>query len=223
MVATTAAQQTTGKAKVNIGIAENHLLVQHAIQGLLRQKPAYDVVACSQTGRDTVRMVTSHALDVLVLDIDMPGSSGMDVLGEISTARPALKTVVYSALPEAHYALPMHRLGAVAYVEKTAAVGSLVDAIDDVLNGKRYFSPGILQSIEAGQPMDPTASHPKLTPREFQVFIRLAAGERVGELARSLGLSTVTVSTHRAAVLRKLQLRGNAELTRFALEHGYIQ
>lgn len=207
--------------KIRIGIADDHLLVQYALQQLLSTKPAFEVVAFSTSGDEALKMASSCQLDILILDINMPGTSAMDVLSHIAKQAPHLKIVVYSGYSETRYALHMQRLGANGYVEKTAALDNLVAALECVWAGRDYFSQATLQRIHDSETASADAL-PHFTPREFQIFIRLASGEKVGHIARCLGVSIVTVSTHRSSVLRKLKLSCNPDLTKYAIENAYM-
>ncbi|RZJ02295.1 MAG: response regulator transcription factor [Haliea sp.] len=207
---------------VRVGIADDHLVVQQGLRFLLAQQPRFEVAALAQTGDEALQMVTRCPLDLLILDIGMPGLSALDVLGEICKRHPALKVVIYSGYPACRYAALMSRLGASAYIEKGMALEDVMDAIDAVLGDRLDVSAETPDPLAADAHRE-EASLPALTPREFQVFIRLASGEAVGQIARALGVSVVTVSTHRAAVLRKFGLASNPDLTKFALAHDYVK
>jgi two-component system invasion response regulator UvrY len=148
----------------------------------------------------------------------------VDVLERIVASAPGLTVVIFSAYPERQYALPMIRLGARAYVDKAAPVLDIVKAVRAVASGRTFFSARVqaLLSEAVSQDRGPAAST-WLTAREFQIFLRLAAGETVSGIAAALSLSEVTISSHRSRVLQKLGLSTNSHLTRYAIEHHFLE
>ncbi|RYX90850.1 MAG: response regulator transcription factor [Comamonadaceae bacterium] len=209
---------------LRIAIADDHSVVLSGLRALFARHDDLLVVASAISGSEALAVVTTQAIDVLVLDVTMPGEGAADVMQRIKVASPATSVVVFSGLPEKTYALPMSRLGARAYVDKASPSATLVDAVRAVARGELFFTEAIPQGGISSEQLSGSATTPdvRLTGREFQIFLRLASGERVRSIAQALGLTDVTISTHRASVLQKLNLKSNAQLTRYALEQRYI-
>jgi len=208
---------------IKIGIVDDHPLVLSGLAELFTHYPDLLVVGAAGNAREALELVRKHTLDVLVLDIAMPGESGVDVLGRIVARAPDAKVLVFSSYSEQQYAMPMIRLGARAYVDKASPVLDIVDAVRTVASGCVYLSPGVLAHLAEASKQDPGADEiAKLTAREFQIFLRLAAGQSVTAIAAALSLSDVTISAHRSRLLKKLNLSSNSHLTRYALENDLL-
>jgi DNA-binding NarL/FixJ family response regulator len=175
----------------------------------------------SQEALDQVRV---GGWDVLVLDVTMPGRSGFDILKELKYEQPDLPVLVLSIHAEEQLAVRVLKAGASGYVTKENAPNELVKAIRKVVSGGRYISPGLAESLAFG--LDTASNRPRhetLSDREFQVMQLMASGKTLTEIAEDLSLSAKTVSTYRTRLLEKLDLKGNAELIRYAIEHGLIE
>jgi two-component system, NarL family, invasion response regulator UvrY len=210
-------------APIRIGIVDDYSVVRAGLERLFSRYADLSVVASAGDGREALELVLAHELDVLILDIAMPGESAVDVLERIVSSAPQVKVLIFSGYPEQQYALPMIRLGAHAYVDKASPLPDIVEAVRVVASGRTYFSANVhaLMSEAAGKNAVADAS-PGLTAREFQIFLRLAAGETVTEIAAALSLSDVTISSHRSRLLQKLKLSTNSHLTRYAIENHYL-
>ena len=162
--------------------------------------------------------------DLLILDINMPDRSGLDILSHIRAAGYSTRVLVMSGLPERQYALNVLRAGARGYLSKEGAPDELLKAVRAILDGRRYVSPALAELLvsELDQDADKPL-HARLSEREFQVLCKLAAGRAVSDIAGELCLSVKTVSTYRTRVLDKMHLETNADLTTYALRNGLIQ
>jgi len=167
--------------------------------------------------------VEEHDWDVLVLDITMPGRSGLDVLREIRHKRPNLPVLILSMHTEEQFAVRAIKAGASGYVTKANAPSELVHAIRKVVTGKKYVSPSLAEALAGAIESDPGRPlHEVLSDREFQVMCKIASGKTVSEIAGDISLSVKTVSTYRARALEKMRMRTNAEFTRYAIQSGLV-
>src|SRR4051812_38476830 len=177
------------------------------------------VVAEAGTGREALDAARKELCDVILLDISMPGQSGIDTLRAIKEGQPEMPILILSAYPEHQYALTMFKMGANGYLRKDCEPDELVKAIRTVANGRKYINPtvGEILADTLDTPGD-APLHTQLSDREFQVFFRLAKGESVSHIAEVLFLSVKTVSTYRTRVLEKMGLHSNSDLTYYALK-----
>jgi DNA-binding NarL/FixJ family response regulator len=173
--------------------------------------------------QQVLAQVQSHAWDLVILDISMPGRSGLDLLRDLQQSRPELPVLVLSMHPENQYAKRMLRAGAAGYMNKETAPKELVKAVRKVLDGGRYVSAGLAEKLAADLSADAARlPHERLSDREFEVLRMIASGKTVSQAADELHLSVTTVSTHRARILEKMGMANNAELMRYAIHNGLI-
>jgi two-component system, NarL family, invasion response regulator UvrY len=209
--------------KIKIGLVDDHAILRSGLQGFLEEESDLTVVAQAASGREAIDIVREHPLDVLVMDISMPGQSGVDALAMIRAKAPDLGILILSGYPEEHYAVSLIRQGASGYLNKQCEPSEIVTAIRRIANGHRYITPQVAELL-AQQLNRPDAGlpHEQLSEREFQVFLRLAKGETVGQIAEALSLSVKTVSTYRTRVMEKMALSSNSDLTYYALKSKLI-
>jgi DNA-binding NarL/FixJ family response regulator len=204
-------------------VVDDHAVVRRGVRELLAESfPACEVVEAA-TGEDAVRIIAEGRWDLVVLDIAMPGRGGLDALKELQIRRPQVPVLVLSAHAEDQYAARALRAGALGYVTKQSATDELVTAVHKLLAGTPYVSASLaehLATIVTHAPERPP--HETLSDREMQVFRMLASGKSVKEIGAELTLSDKTISTYRARVLDKMNLRSNAELMRYALRLGLV-
>ena len=202
-------------------ISDDHELIREGLKRILIDGGRASQVGEAASAVETMMEVRKGKWDVVILDINLGGRSGMEVLKEIKAEFPRLPVVMLSTYPEEQFALRAIRAGASGYLNKNQASRVLVDAICQVMAGGQYISPKVAEQLflavkqPAGQPL-----HATLSDREDQVLRLIASGRAVGEIAGQLNLSVKTVSTYRTLVLRKLALENNAQLMRYAQEHG---
>lgn len=208
---------------IRIAIADDHAVVRAGLRQFLSEHEDLHVVAECADGRALMDVVRAEGADVVLLDIAMPGQSGVDLLLAIKARAPSLPVLMLSSYPEEHYATTLLRQGAAGYLGKDTDPEEIVRAIRQVAGGRRYITPVVAEQLAAGLGADDRPAHEKLSERELQVFLHLARGETVGQLAESLSLSVKTVSTYRSRVLEKMGLASNSELTYYALKHGLLQ
>lgn len=208
---------------IRVAIADDHAVVRAGLRQFLSEHEDLSVVADCADGRALMDVLRADGADVVLLDIAMPGQSGVDLLLAIKARAPAVPVLMLSSYPEEHYATTLLRQGAAGYLGKDTDPDEIVRAIRLVAGGRRYITPAVAEQLAAGLGADDRPAHEKLSERELQVFLHLARGETVGQLAESLSLSVKTVSTYRSRVLEKMGLASNSELTYYALKHGLLQ
>jgi DNA-binding NarL/FixJ family response regulator len=208
---------------INILIADDHTVVRQGLKQILSRDKQMSVVAEAANGNEVLRALERAKVDVLILDITMPGRNGLDVLKEVKRSYPTLPVLVLSMHPEDQFAIRMLRAGASGYITKESAPEELVEALRKVCGGRKYVSPQLAERLATFIEDDNTrAPHERLSDREFEILRMLALGKTVTEVADELLLSVKTVSTYRSRVLDKMKMTTNAELTRYALQSGLI-
>jgi DNA-binding NarL/FixJ family response regulator len=203
---------------IRLALAEDHTIVRWALREALSKADDIEVVGEAGTAAETLAMVQNVKPDVLLLDITLPDKSGFDVLADLRQIDTAPLVVVLTWHTEPSYAARAIAAGAHGYVNKAVEPNELLNSIRAVSRGEQVIPPGVEQLLASGD------GHPAsaLTAREAQVMEMLARGMTNREIAEHLDISIKTVDTHRGHVLKKLGLRNNSELTRFAVKHGYV-
>jgi DNA-binding NarL/FixJ family response regulator len=203
---------------VRVLIADDHPIVRRGLKQIVADQPDMTVTEAGD-GPEALRLADKSEFDVVLLDINMPGISGLDVLSQIRSRQPGLPVLVLSAHSEAEFAVRILKAGASGYLNKELAPEELVKAIRRVIGGKKYVSPAVAELLADSIGKDDDDPHASLSDREFQVMLLIAAGKTVSEIAEEIALSVKTVSTYRARVLEKMNLKNNAELMRYVIEN----
>jgi DNA-binding NarL/FixJ family response regulator len=213
-----------GRHMIRIAIVDDHAMVRAGLRQFFSDQIDFQVVAEAANGREALDIVRKGEVDVILLDISMPGQGGVDTLAAIRARAPDLPVLILSGFPEEHYATTLLRQGASGYLNKDCDPEEIVRAIRTVFRGRKYITAGVAErladSLTGGGDKAP---HETLSERELQVFLRLAKGETIGHMAESMSLSVKTVSTYRTRVMEKMQLESNSDLTYYALKNGLIQ
>src|ERR1700722_6211980 len=213
----------TIEGTMKILIADDHAVVRHGLKQILADEFKKSVFGEAGNAQEALDLVWKEPWDVVVLDITMPGRSGLEVLREIKKSSPKLPVLVLSMHPENQFAVRVLKRGASGYMTKESAPAELVGAIKSVLAGRRYVSPTLAESLAASLSTNHKAPQDKLSDREFQALRLIASGKTVSEIARELSLSVKTISTYRARILEKMGLKNNAELMRYAMQHRLVE
>jgi two-component system, NarL family, invasion response regulator UvrY len=205
---------------LSILLVDDHPVVRQGLRQILREEFKEVVIGEAGEGLEAIAQAQRRAWDIVILDIGIPGMSGLEVLKEIREIRPQTRVLVLTMYPEEQYANRFLRCGASGYMTKDRARSELVSAVRTVLAGERYISPQMAHTVGPA----PTAERPHeaLSERELKVMIGLAGGKRLTDIAKEMSLSIKTVSTYKRRVLDKMHMKVNAELTRYAIEHGLI-
>ncbi|TMA67750.1 MAG: response regulator transcription factor [Deltaproteobacteria bacterium] len=208
---------------MRILVCDDHPIVRRGLREILEQAGAPVTVGEAASAAEGLALARKQSWDTVVLDITMPGRSGLELLKELKSERPRVPVLVLSVHPAEQYAVRVLRAGASGYLTKESAPEELLTAIRHIVRGGRYISPSVGETLadDLGRPAEQLPHH-GLSDREFEIMRRLASGKRVSEIADQLHLSVKTVSTYRARVLRKLNLRTTADIMRYALKHGLV-
>ncbi len=209
--------------KVRILIADDHAVVRRGLKQVLADEFADAKFGEAGNAQEALALAAQQRWDVVVTDISMPGRSGLDLLKDLKAMQPKLPVLVLSVHAEDQFAVRVIRAGAAGYLKKDAAPAELAQAVRKVLAGGRYVSAALAEQLASGlQRSGDRAPHELLSDREFEVFRAIASGKAVKEIAAELSLSVKTVSTYRTRVLEKMNLKTNADLMRYAMQHGLV-
>jgi two-component system invasion response regulator UvrY len=204
-------------------VCDDHALIRRGIRDTLSDAPDIEVVGEAGDYGELRTLLRKDSCDVLVLDINMPGRSGLDVLHVLKDEGSTVKVLVVSMYPEDQYAIRALKAGAFGYVNKGGDPHVLVQAVRTVAQGRKYVTPEIAQMlVESLTTPDVANAHEKLSDRELQTLVMIASGKRLADIASELTLSPKTVSVYRARVLEKLGLTNNSELTVYAIRNGLV-
>lgn len=205
-------------------LADDHALLRSGLRRILEEAFPGAQVGEAGTTDEVLAALPDGAWDLLILDISMPGRSGLDILPELKALQPALPILVLSMFGEQQFAIRALKAGASAYLTKERAPEELIQAVRTVLGGRRYIGASLAEALASHVSSDREAApHERLSAREFEVLRLIAAARTPGEIAEELGLSVKTVSTYRARILEKMRLSTNAELMQYALRHGLVE
>jgi two-component system invasion response regulator UvrY len=207
-------------------IADDHAVVRAGYKQFLEAEPSITEIGEAASGTETLDALRRKEWDLLLMDIHMPDRSGLDILRHVTSGYPDVRVLIMSGLPEEQYARNVLRAGASGYLSKDGSPEELLKAVRMVLNGRRYVSAALAESMAADleNPRDQNQPlHTALSAREFQIFCKLAAGAAVNRIADELSLSVKTVSTYRSRILEKMSFTSNADMTSYAMRNGLIQ
>ncbi len=208
---------------VRLVIADDHAIVREGLKRILAGEPAFAIVGEASDGHEVLATVRAGGFEVLLLDLSMPGRAGIDLLRQVKSERPELRVLVLSMHAEEQYAVRAIRAGASGYLPKDTAATQLVAALRKIAAGGLFITPAAAEAMALGlQSPGEELAHKRLSDREHEVFLLLAGGASVTEIAERLTLSVKTVSTHKAHVLEKMGLGSLADLVRYAITHKLI-
>lgn len=204
-------------------IADDHAIYREGLKQVIGMTVDMTVVDEAVNSQELLHKVQNNDYDMVILDISMPGRNGLDALVEIKNMKPKLSVLVLSMHPEEQYALRAYKSGASGYLTKGSPSHELLDALQKISLGKKYVSSALAESLVTGlrEPSQQDLQH-SLSNREYQVMSLIGSGKTVGKIADELALSVKTVSTYRAHILRKLNMKNNAELTRYVIENNLL-
>ncbi|MES2971968.1 MAG: response regulator transcription factor [Pseudomonadota bacterium] len=204
-----------------IVIADDHAIVREGLKRIVGEAEDLEVVDEAGDGNEVMRIVREREFDVLVLDLSMPGRSGMELIKLAHAERPKMRILVLSMHQELQYAVRSIKSGASGYLTKESAPAQLVQAIRKLAGGGAYISAEVAEQLALGaMPGSQAVPHESLSDREFQVFRALVDGTSVTDIASALKLSVKTVSTHKSNLMQKMGLANQSDLVRYAIKHG---
>jgi two-component system invasion response regulator UvrY len=220
-----ASENTMTPMQYRLMIVDDHALIRMGLATVFNDTSDMRVIAEGDSYSDIVRVMDNEGCDLLLLDIDLPGRNGIDILKLVKKDFPRLPVLMLSMYPEDQYAVRALKAGAGGYLNKSSPPATMVGAARTVLAGKKYITPEIAQALAESLTHDDDSSmpHEKLSDREFQTLRLIASGKRLSEVAEALALSPKTVSVYRARILEKMNLTSNAEITHYALKHGLVK
>ena len=208
---------------VRVLIVDDHTIVRCGLRALLANEFRGAAFGEAADARQAFAQLRKKQWDIALLDITLPGKSGLDLLKELKAEWPSLPVLVLSAHPEDQFALRVLKAGAGGYLTKESAPEELAKAIHKILDGGRYVSPALAEKLALGVGTDLTRTpHEMLSDREYAVMARIASGKTVKEIGEELSLSAKTISTYRARVLEKLSVKNSAEIVQYAIRNGLV-
>lgn len=208
---------------MRILLTEDHAVVRQGLKLILADHFKKVVFGEARTATETLALVWKEKWDVVVLDITLPGRSGLEVLKEIKHSRPKLPVLILSMHPEDQFAVRTLKAGAAGYLTKESAGEELVGAIKKVVGGGRYISPSLAERMASYLAIDVRqAPHERLSDREFLILRLIGSGKQVSQIGKELSLSVSTISTYRKRILEKMDMKNNAELTHYAIQKELV-
>jgi two-component system invasion response regulator UvrY len=205
---------------IRILVADDHPVVRQGIRQIIAETPDLTVVAEAVDGREVLDSIGSTTCDLVLLDLSMPGTDGIELLKHVKRQRPELRVLILTMHSEDQFAIRALKAGASGYLTKESAPAELVQAVRRVVAGGKYISPWLAERLAAHLgPDSEKPPHEKLSDREYQVLRLIAAGKTTREIAQTLSLSAKTVATYRARVFEKMNMRSAAELAAYAVRH----
>jgi len=208
---------------LRILIADDHAIIRKGLKQILLEEYPSAIIEEVKDAEEVIKKTINSEWDIIICDLSMPGRSGLDVVQQVKQNFPKLPVLILSIHPEEQYAIRVLKAGAAGYLSKDAATEELVIAVQRVLQGRKYISASIAEKMATELDHDSNKPpHEILSDREFDIFKMISAGKTVSEIAEQFSLSITTVSTYRARLLVKMNMKTNAELTRYALENKLI-
>ena len=209
---------------IKILVVDDHRVVRDGLKRILVDTPDMVVADEASNGEEVINKVGNNDYDLVLLDISLPGRDGLDVLKQLKCTNPKIPILILSMYPEEHYAVRSLRAGASGYLTKQSSSDELIGAIRKVAQGRRYITPSLAEKLAFELGVDVRKlPHERLSDREYQVMCMIGSGKTVKEIAETLSLSIRTISTHRAHILNKMEMKNNAQLTYYAIKNALVE
>lgn len=202
-------------------IVDDHFAIREGLAQMLSSQFPGAVLSAAGQAHEALQQLATGRLDIVILDLNLPGRGGLDVIRELKDASPTTGVLVYTVHPEDQFGVRTLRAGADGYVTKDQAASDVIEAIQRILQGRRYISPRLAECL-ANYVSTPEQPHDLLSDREMQILRLLAEGRKPTEIAAELHLSIKTVSTYRTRILEKLKLSSSADIIRYAIRHNLV-
>lgn len=208
---------------LRILIADDHTIVREGLKQILAEMSDKVITDEASNGQEVLQKVWNNDYDMVLLDISMPGRSGLEILKQLKSDKPYLKILILSMHPEEQYAVRALKAGAAGYLTKESTPNELINAIEKILAGKKYVSSSLAETLAChlGTAFDKPL-HETLSDREFEVMRMIASGKTVKEIAEELSLSVKTISTYRTRILEKMHMKNNAQLTHYTIQNKLV-
>lgn len=208
---------------MNILIADDHAIVRKGLIQLLREEYPFAQISEAADSAEVFEKLKGKVWDIILLDISMPGRSGVETLKQMRSEGIKAPVLMLSMHPEEQYAIRVLKAGASGFLNKESATEELIAAVRKVLSGRKYITASLAEKLADGaSDISDKPLHELLSDREMQVFQLIASGKAVSEIAEEISLSVNTISTYRSRILEKLSLKNNADMTRYAIDHGLL-
>ena len=208
---------------IKILVVDDHVIVREGLKKILLDTPDMVVADEASNGQEVTKKIWDNDYDLILLDISLPGRSGLDVLKQLKCTKPEVPILILSVHPEQQYALRSLKAGAAGYLTKQSAPDELIGAIRKVAKGRKYITSSIAEKLAFELEVDSRElPHETLSDREYQVMCMIGSGKTVKEIAETLSLSVKTTSTHRTHILNKMQMKNNAQLTHYAIKNALV-
>ena len=209
---------------IRLMLVDDHDIVREGLKRLVAVDASIRVAAEAASGNEALDKVRQIEVDVMILDLSLPDRSGFDIMQQVHAIRPSLPILILSMHAEEEFAVRAFRAGAVGYLTKKSAAAQLLNGIRKVAAGGRFVTPELAEHLAFElQRKDHDQPHDLLSEREFQVFLAIAQGKPVRQIARELNLSSKTINNYRLSILRKMSMKSNADIVRYAVERGLLQ
>ena len=209
---------------IKVFIVDDHEIIRQGLKMILKEAPDLMVVGEAQDGVEALKKIRNTEFDIMLLDMNMPGRSGIDLIGDIKAIKPKIHILVLSIHPEDKFALRTLKAGASGYLCKDTALEELVNAIRKIHTKGRYISTTLAEQLAFDIiPENETPLHSLLSSRENEILVKIASGVKVKDIANELGLSISTVFTYRLRIFEKLNIKNNVELTHYAIENKLVE
>jgi DNA-binding NarL/FixJ family response regulator len=210
--------------KTSVLLVDDHPFVREGIRSFLSDLPDFEVVGEACSGSEALKMAQQHEPDFILLDINMPGTNGLEAVGQLRKSTPKAKILVLTVHNSREYVLHVARSGAHGYILKEAPPEELLQAMNAIRGGQKYYSPAVAGHVfdEYERPTGKKIPEKQLTPREVEVLIATAKGLSIKETSESLDITVTTVQTYRVRIMEKLEVHNVAGLVRYAIQKGYL-
>ena len=207
---------------IEILVVDDHAIVREGLVRIIDFEKDMVVVGKAKDASEAIRIISERKMDVVILDISMPGRSGLDIIKDLNKILPGIRIIMLSMYQEERFAVRAFKAGASGYLTKEMAPEEIVNAIRKVYSGGKYISSRFAEKLvdELNDPSE-LLPHERLSEREFEVMCLIASGKTITEIAKELSLSNRTVSTYRSRILEKMKMENNAEITHYAIENGF--
>jgi DNA-binding NarL/FixJ family response regulator len=211
---------------IRVLIADDHPMVRKGLSQMVAETEDLESAGEAENYASVSRTLRQKPVDVLLLDVEMPGKNGLEILKAVRHSYPKLQVLMFSMYPEEQYAVRALKAGAAGYLTKNTPPQKVLEAIRNAARGRKYISPELAQTLAlriSDDATDGRLAHETLSDREFQTLRFIASGKKLAEIAADMSLSPKTVSVYRARLLEKMKLRNNAELTRYAIMNQLVE
>lgn len=208
---------------IELLVVDDHALVRRGLKQIFQETPDIRVKDEAANCQEAISKILNQKFDVLILDISLPGRSGLDLIKQIKELEPQLPILVLSIYPESQYAIRVLKAGASGYMTKDSQPEEVIEAIRKIARGEKHLTAQTVESlVNSLNHQTSTPPHTELSDREYQILLKIAGGQSMTEIARELALSIKTISTYRARILKKLQLKNTSEMICYAMRHGLV-